>query len=1417
MEVGQSATIHVSIINPDSCRGIEMFPVRDVSGLHVTLKAGEFMHSFMEDGFSPLPYGICCQDLRDKAGPLWDGQMELELKTDVATHVQFWVAATKIRPISDGYGLVPFSITCHNSHPCGDAVGCYSWNVDATTEDPFFHWRYLKLKSQLDNKFSYPPLPSIHSDTNSITSVLLISAIADDELYPNYNMGIGESVLGEKIGELHPSCRIQYSGLYDSEGNDLAPAPIDIKPQEVSCDASLFKYYYDGFSETLATLNSRSLQTFTESTSLVNFGYLYATSLQWRACKAGLEHHVQITETDVILQTTDCLRPIDDVIGRSQDPCCNNDPTMCCVAANYTAINTTYKYLYEELSDSEVAETTDAQMCSFPYCVKNTVTAYVNYSNEESFCSEELQKDLSDVSLTSDPWDLCVGLVLPYHKKTCINDATCVTMYGEGSYCLDSVCSAACISDSDCSIGTCVNNNCVYNSSATKDFILRRFARCLLIHIDSDLAGMISDKLFSQQVGSGELELAQVPTFLINEIGEDACNFNDPLFGLSFAGPTNQEECEAAMYCPMLNCVIGSTDWCTLENCELNMDVCVKRWPDNGLGMFHIFNAESHCTYRIRETMAPTTLYKDICNSFGGLISNRYLYANRDDEGICNTGVKTEDKNECYPSECIPELIEGVDCASYCYSATAVDQSACDALGAGYSWVDGRKCILEGVSYNSCIDNNLEYFLGIDFLPSLMTPEQCEGGFCSFVRSVASYREHPYHYTESECAANTCTSCTPTSTDEECFAFHIPTPPQPDSYYKDICSTKGTCYTGGSVQCLISDDAILSQYDYCPWAPGGCIFGFPETQCNDLGGQFLRISDKTICESWGGICRETSSASTGGIITPNKNTVPNGFTMKDETQCNMCGFEYESFFKWDQSNWVRARVWGNGKYGKPVMQYPVWEPFVSQTKWASVLNSAKAAVAAGHVTTQLNCQFGVEREFVLEYACNCGSDNSSIRDVCTETLNSIYGTIVTSANVCTGKDRNITDSRNVSLVVSKGFTAGETKSCAAISLTSTDFELLSINAATISSLSVVTHTERTLTNKRKYVYAPSDRMVVVGHVVDRGYGVTVVESNITGLQMCLNMPSLDEVLDLWTIPNAEPVWIALGVYDETLGYSLITEYKAKLSNQLTQLCIPITESTLVFPVGLVEGWEELSIQDTWSSPEWGLFIFCDVLYFWLFVFSAVSLWSRYYRWKKNPESILWNTAAIGLAILTVLSLLRFIYFITAPFGYYDTYFGLVTVFSDLPTLLYYFILVYLSFTWFDIYRQSKTLNPSPRYKTLLHSSMIIGSLSAFWIAFYIAFGTIQEELPQVSCVYPQTEDLTLSSKLSLTYKVIFSFYSVCLAVMFFINSLLFMSLGLSKRRKRLSFWKLFLLSRPSHYWLKLSLLLLLYLKICPTF
>eukprot|EP01127_Copromyxa_protea_P023553 TRINITY_DN884_c0_g3_i4.p1 TRINITY_DN884_c0_g3~~TRINITY_DN884_c0_g3_i4.p1 ORF type:complete len:1499 (+),score=235.87 TRINITY_DN884_c0_g3_i4:883-5379(+) len=1352
--------VSFTISNIDTCTGFILFPRLHANSLQLRFTAGEFSENFATDTFSPLPYSICCEDLKSKVGEGWDGLVVVVATTEVNQTVSLQIHETSDKlPLSHFYPLVSFSVYCGDSVSCY-STGCPGFNIDSTTSDPFFNWGWTKLNSLLGpdvlSIFHQSPLTSTRSSERSISSILLISSIPDGEVLVDDTVGFTNFI--------YSTCQILYLNLVNDNGDNITTSPSPIHKQEET-----------SWSDVLFGLNNGTTTTLDSSLALVNLGYLYTQTLQWKACKDDLESNLVISYEPVEIFTKSCLIPVNQSLERSLDPCCNNDPTLCCEGANYISQKTVYSYQPQKRTNST---------CYFPDCVENTISSYAKYANNKRPCREMYESDVGEYFF-NDPWEYCGSLVIPYHSHPCLGHATCVGMFGTGAYCFNSVCVIPCTDDAICYNGKCKNNFCEYDMEAPKSEILLQFSKCLLDKSDSKLSAVIIDDLVQKSKSD-----APHHQLLYEELSTMTCNFDGPQFAAQAAGTyENEQECVAAAWCPTLSCMIGSTDWCTAENCIGYYDICTLRTPDNVLGDINIVDVEPHCTFRIDDTKADLSLYPEICAEFGGRIPLFYQYGGRIDEGICDTMIKTSNETDCYPSECIPNLISGVPCASYCYNDTVTTSEDCTTLGNGYTWfADNGICVFD-VIYTVCKDNGLKYFLGKDFVPSIMEPGQCTSGFCAFRRTYTSYRQFPVHLAQDECEAYACSSCTMESTEPECHAYTLEAPDRTEEEYKELCFSTNTCATGSyTLPCLVTDDDWIEQVKSCPWTPEGCLWGFGGS-CEYAGGEFVLFTEQDTCEGFSKICRETSILPTGALHTLSKYDVPEGFSRKNEEECNKCGYKYENFFKWEPSTWIRARYWVTGRYGKPTLRRPIWEPFPSQEKWRAVLERARAKRMSDIAISQLYCEFSVERAHIGEFSCNCRNEPDADYSTCQASLDSIYGSTITSTNACNGDTPyNVSTNLGATVLIHGNFRSSANQ-CSPVRLTSTDFRVLESPPTPISSLAVVSHTRRTIDNKRKHVYYFSHHSLfsVVGQVVGDGFGILLAQKNSTGVSACFTLPSRSEILERWEIPNEAPYFVGLASYDEETNSCVPTHVVAEIRAEAFEMCIDISGDHLFFPVALVKNYDTMSIVSTWTSAELGLFIFGSVMYFLLFTFSSLSLFSRIYAWTRDKDSILWNTAAIGLACLVVLALLRFVYFMTVPFGYYDHYFGLIVIFSDLPTLLYYFILVYLSFTWFDIYRQSKTLNPSPRHRTLTRTSVIIGSLCILWISFYIAFGlitnnNIDQRIQQITCTSPETGELVLSEKVSLTYKVIFAFYSVCLAVMFCVNFLLFASLGLSKKK-----------------------------------
>eukprot|EP01127_Copromyxa_protea_P018925 TRINITY_DN6049_c0_g1_i2.p1 TRINITY_DN6049_c0_g1~~TRINITY_DN6049_c0_g1_i2.p1 ORF type:complete len:566 (-),score=86.25 TRINITY_DN6049_c0_g1_i2:135-1778(-) len=480
IKAGERISISFTITNPETCTGFSLTPSPDKNSLRLTLTSGEFSQVFSNDDFSPLPLIVCCQDLRTKTSGTWNGTLTVVATSAEAHKFDIHVdMAGRRLPLKGHEPLVPFVVECDNSHLCSTENNCRKFNVDSSTTDPLFHWGWTKqnglLGTEVTDFFQYPPLPSDNYVNNTITSVIQLSAAHEGEILFDYTIGIGDVIRGD---ELDASCTIRYIGLVNADGNPVASSPMPLEPYQPECRSAEFRYHEAGFNEVIVALNNGTTKNLAASVALINLGYSFTSSLQWKACREFLKSYVDITETPVQIQTKACLVPFDDPDRRSTDPCCNNDPTMCCMGGLHTQNVTRYEY-NKEKSLSAIG-TEDNTTCRFPLCVENTLGAYAEYADKQQLCTDDYQAEIKDRDFNYDPWTWCQGLVIPFHKRTCFSSTSCAERYGNTSYCDNSACVIPCSQDSDCyAVGTCNDGFCEYNLHSEKSLILTEFSRVL--------------------------------------------------------------------------------------------------------------------------------------------------------------------------------------------------------------------------------------------------------------------------------------------------------------------------------------------------------------------------------------------------------------------------------------------------------------------------------------------------------------------------------------------------------------------------------------------------------------------------------------------------------------------------------------------------------------------------------------------------------------------------------------------------------------------------------------------------------------------------------------------------------------------------------------------------------------------------
>jgi len=1270
-------------------------------------------------------------------GASWDGRVNGTVNSSSEEKFSLSLLTDTMYPVSQFFELVPVTLNCTTStRDCRNTVGCLQFSIDSSTIDPFFSWASSNLKPLIEADIFVPAFPRRQVSTTStvITTLFLHSVLYPGEVLWDDTVGIGNILLPNNStntnNNIYSSCRVHYSGLVRQDSLETPDVAHSIFPREdASCNQAEWTAVESGFDEVITALNKVS-GNIQQTLSLLNLGYLYTGSIPWLSCYQSLNSFFHAKPVEDEIFTKSCLVPFGDK-ERKTDACCTNNASLCCIGDNYT--NTLY--YYDVINNDSSVE--DESTCQFPYCFLDVLEAYSEYTKEGTTITKcsDFTDDLlnNDNDFDYDPWNYCLTLLYPGYRDVCYTDATpCINILGPGAMCARSRCYLPCTSDNDCYVGPCTDSYCRDN---TTDLGRQEaFSKCLLDHLEPTLRDVMVETLALTSTALPDDVLTSV---ISGGTCTNAMGFIQPL------GMSSKATCTQMQYCDLLSCTIGDPNfpYCTSQNCQYDLYGC---WQRNSDYNWYQLGVEPHCELRTDDTGQTAV---QVCTKFGGKLSPYYQFLQTATGGKCYSKAASK-PSDCYPDTCIPTLNSTVPCISYCVSPTISSSLACST--AGYTWqswtgpatgTPQSACVIPAKNLTNCTGQNGSWVMGYDFSFTPVNSSNC-AAHCANIRSnnLGNVINTPL----SECERPYCNGCPFGSTLPNCTNASLCTP---------------RCSEPASIPCLLSPKAA-SRYGLCIWSPQGCIFGFGNL-CTAFGGRVLDLSDQNKCLGFASICQENPNLVTlsGNNVDPGQDT-PAGISLKNREECTKCGFNYTTFYTWKDPGIFRSI--GQIKHGEWKIQgrhNTSWIPFPDLEKWTEILEQVKAARVASYSVSELYCKFGSRKEFTSLYVCNCyGTDT----DECASRLVSRAGIVIGGVEVCEGQTRNQRVSDLV-FEVGENFSADGHK-CTTLTATKSSQIFLRAVDVDISSLSVLSSTRRTLNSRRFFVYNTNG--VVVGNILDNGYGIKTPSASLKDLNVCTTLPTDEVARANWVVP-AELSFIDFAWYDEYQDTYVPFGLEVRLDgNNNRSICFGLNSTVLFFPVGLIEDYTDTRLQDSWTSPEMGLFIFCDVMYFILLCIVIYSFVSHFYLWVKKDSgavSDLFNTAVIALSFLFLLVLLRFVYFMSLPFGIFDNNYGAVVVFSDLPTLLYFFVCAYTAATWFSIYNSAKKLKERKKDHSLIAASLVVGSLCLIWIAFVIAFGQTKDDVVEATCVNPAEEGLKTSDKISLAYKVIFAFYAVCLA------------------------------------------------------
>eukprot|EP01127_Copromyxa_protea_P000994 TRINITY_DN1092_c0_g1_i1.p1 TRINITY_DN1092_c0_g1~~TRINITY_DN1092_c0_g1_i1.p1 ORF type:complete len:1581 (-),score=334.19 TRINITY_DN1092_c0_g1_i1:160-4293(-) len=1260
---------------------------------------------------------------------------------------------------------------CLDDQPC--VSGCPR-NIPATA-DSFFSYEQEECFSRIGDIYTGKII--LDSVPNSISTLFWIEKKNYANTYPVANFGIGKSFLSED--SLISTCKPKYSWLVNAEGEGDSTVEVTPTPLETTCDYQNLSVMTKGFDAVLSVLNQNNREKSRDQTNaILDLAQVFPVSLPWISCRELALSFLEPVEQTTVVSSTACQEE-EGTIEYLEDACCNTEiaDTKCCVARDLTVVSTTLmipKILNftgagpdSETVDPEIQEqilTSVFGECLFPGCVSSPLKSLVNYGDDKS-CYQKTVNTLVDPRFSANPFDKCTAIV---YGVTCFYDSLCNPI-GPLSRCMFPAlqCSVPCETDDDCLLGTCqptrgFGNTCAGGSTDTDD-LFNAWSDCLFNSIDPFLAALVRD------------EINQNPSIPFREqfetrITKASC-VDSETGTLSWPGTfTTKEECEAAWsWCPWYMSPVDPT----LPDDGIVSDAfCNNDFPaanvcglDFSPYMKVVGNRPSVCEVRMEDHGWYSSFLADypvptgtFCTDpfVGGVyvsaVPNRFQFYGPCLHPTFNTS------EECYGEYCIPGYRD-LPCSSYCYVPGANETSCVGELGNRIlEWhASANKCLLEwientdvmtGGNLYACLGVGGMWQQGYTFQQGFYdTPETCKSVCWNNVELL-------FQYDESNCEWLTCTSCIdgdePQCTDE------------------DLCYETEACTNVPGCLFPHANYNALPSKPPCLWNPEGCVTTSPESFCKELepyGYYFLpQFRTKESCEGYAGICRDPAypDATVEGA-----GSLPEGFNLYNQEECEKCGMIWEPFYKWQKGKLRQKRSLVPLKFMPKESTRPQWIEKLDSGLFADLLESARASRLDAIYSSQLYCEFGVEKELLSSLACNCGEGG----DVeCLDTLTSPVGSIIGFVTACQNVPTTIEES-GLLFEVAENFQVSTGDLCAKIKVTAIPLEQFEQEVSkSYSSLAIISETRRAK-NLGMFVYNQND--IVVGQLLAAGNGFQFdpVGSDFEGLEICIPIP---ESFATWQLEFERHT---LDVAWSDLEFSAFHPLKVEIPDGAETVCLAINNSDgrAYFLVGLVEDWENVEMQTTWTSPELGLIITCNVGYVILvFLTTFVVVGRVLNHFRKNRKDFV-DFPKLALVSIFVLSVLRSVYFFGMPFGTFDDEVGLQVVFSDLPALLFMIAVVATGCMWahLDIVTQKNT---SKDKQLAIYSKLRIFfasfcvSLCLIFVVLQSVFGGLynNQEISEFTCATTLDEKTKISSSeiVSILYKAFFAFYCFVIAVAF---------------------------------------------------
>jgi len=224
-------------------------------------------------------------------------------------------------------------------------------------------------------------------------------------------------------------------------------------------------------------------------------------------------------------------------------------------------------------------------------------------------------------------------------------------------------------------------------------------------------------------------------------------------------------------------------------------------------------------------------------------------------------------------------------------------------------------------------------------------------------------------------------------------------------------------------------------------------------------------------------------------------------------------------------------------------------------------------------------------------SCSCGEGNSD-KNPCIQQFYSFGGTTAGFASMCEGIEASHTFP-DMTISVSSDFMVDDPRShCAVFSVEDIPYSIFQFRQRRVLKTLAINSETTILSAESIFILNRED--TIAGQILSDGYAFKFQnEYELSGVEACINV-SLSG-LNEWKLRQE---LANLDLVSSESPYKHFYPIGLKLSLHDTIACIPVTgrKNVTYFVAGLVDQWESLEPQYTWTSAEVGLLIFVAVAY-----------------------------------------------------------------------------------------------------------------------------------------------------------------------------------------------------------------------------